>query len=87
MSTATFVLLSYLEIQRFPYTVQCYKLIQQYDYSMFFLLCILYKSVWVASPQHATNTSRGEFRSRSLQVFTALLGATRSREWWILLSD
>jgi hypothetical protein len=81
-------LLSYFEYTVFFNTiVQCYKLTRQYNYSMFFLLHTLYKSVWVASPQHAANTSGGEFRSRSLQVFTALLGVTRSRDGSILLSD
>jgi hypothetical protein len=34
----------------FNTTFQCYKLTRQYNYSMFFLLHTLYKSVWVSSP-------------------------------------
>jgi hypothetical protein len=83
-----FLLLSYLEyIAFFSKTIQCYNLTQQYNYNMFLHLHTLYKSVGVTSPQHAANTSGGEFRSRSLQVFTASLRATRCHDGLILPSD
>jgi hypothetical protein len=57
-----FLLLSYFEyIAFFGTTIQCYNLTQQYNYNMFVCLHALYKSVGVASPQHAANTSGGSF--------------------------
>jgi hypothetical protein len=54
-------------------------LAQQYIHNVLLHTHTLYKSVDAAPPQHAANTSWGEFRSKSLQVLTASLGATRNR--------
>jgi hypothetical protein len=64
----------------FGTTIQYYTLTQQYNHNVFVHTHTLYKSVGAASPQHAANTSGGEFRSKSLQVFTASHDATRSHD-------
>jgi hypothetical protein len=63
-------------LSHFEYTVYTtiyYTSTQQYNHNT-----SLYKSIEAAPPQHAANTSGGEFRSKSLQVFTASLGATQN---------
>jgi hypothetical protein len=74
-------------IQRFQYNNPMSQFNTAIQIQHVFHLHTLHKSVGVASPQHAANISGGEFRSRSLQVYTASLGVTRSRDGSILLSD
>jgi hypothetical protein len=68
-------LLPYFEIQQFNTTSSLYT---------------LYKLIWLASLRYAANTSGGEFRSRSLEVFAALLDATKGTrkahiKWLVLV--
>jgi hypothetical protein len=62
----------------FGTTIQYYTSTQQHNHNVFLHTHTLYKLVGATSPQHAANTSGGEFRSKLFQVFTASLGATRS---------
>jgi hypothetical protein len=64
--TGTFTLfLSYFEYTMyFGTTIRHYTLTQQYNHNVFLHTHTLYKSVGAAPPQHAANTSGGEFRSK-----------------------
>jgi hypothetical protein len=79
--------LSYFKyITFFSTTIRCYTLTQQYNYNIF-LHRTRYTNRLGSRCPSMPRTLPGGFRSRSLQVFTASLGATRSHDRLTLPTD
>jgi hypothetical protein len=79
LQAPSFFLLYFEYITSFGTAIQCYTLTQQYNHNIFLHTHTLYKSVGVASPQYAANTSGGSSevgRSKSSRHHCARRGAT-----------